>query len=838
MKKKLLTIFAVLALVVAMVFSIVACGPSKSGGGKTDDPKTDDPTTDDPKKDPPKTNLDKLAKEGLGVFYTGLENVMTTAMDKSDQKSYDLTVFVKVKVGDSVDADVKLRVAGTFGGNKNSGLVDVIVGGKSYVTLYAANNMVYVGEALTQDEMRWFAIDTVKDDGIMDKFFPELVKLFPLETVTKQVMNKTTWEMEDEKETMHEFILSFVSIVKSVGASIMATDVEGGIVKNELSDGGVQYVNTLALGNVGSLLQDLKFIIDVRDLLSNPAIDPYRGLIDTVCSIVFGGSLDDLLDGKIKPEDAPEIVLSYAADKDENLTDLELSYKNDFAFDKTEDAKKTEVSVAFGLENVKVTHSSSTKIIDTETENAAKAAVQPAIKLSIAADIPGKDVGATVDAYVIPKVTLAAHEYYSVPVKEFYRTQYYTDKKVTTPKPLDGNHTCGDECVHFIGEDRYEVEADHKHNVNNVKGLTCIHEFDYDGGEVKAGHECLKDCKHYYKIDTVNTDGVKAYAIAKNNKTGDAVNLACDADASKLPDGEIVLRFDLAGVYEILGLEAPADTKFQKTFKLWSDEEKEPEGGKEDENKPAEDPEKDPADEGEKKEPTNLIDKVVAIFSEGFSIGKVMDLVNPVIDFAKGIYNDVLKDAITTPDADDDDKTNTATLDVSAILSGLLENTIIKGSESLKINGEDNLTAYLSDLKGVAALVDNIMRATSKENPKPEKGTKFNEADLIKIVKEYAGFEITDEVFDDGKTVLEVTGIRDKDLGLGFTAELKALDQTVIKLTMKVDIVDATKVPASTIDNTFVGGELDGGEASDSIIELLKDIHEAFKAKEKAAEAA
>ena len=80
-----------------------------------------------------------------------------------------------------------------------------------------------------------------------------------------------------------------------------------------------------------------------------------------------------------------------------------------------------------------------------------------------------------------------------------------------------------------------------------------------------------------------------------------------------------------------------------------------------------------------------------------------------------------------------------------------------------------------------------------------------------------------------------IRGNKDKDEGIGFTAELQSEGKTVLTLTFKADIVDASKIPASAIGSNFVGDELDGGDASDRILSLLEDLHESYKAAQKAA---
>lgn len=755
MKKKLLTIFVALALVVAMVITVVACGPTPT---PTPTPGPDVVTPPD---DDFIQQQAEIAEEGFGVLTTGLGNVLDNALGESQEKSYDLTLFVKVKVGDSVDADVKLRVAGTFGA-ENKGLVDVIVGGQSYVTLYAEDNTVYVGEALTQEAMNWFKIDAVKDAKMMDKFFPQLLDFMP-PTISKDGQDKP----------IHEVIKGFFSLVPMVGNLISATEVKGGIVKNDLGGGEVEYVNTLALGNLGKVLEDLKSLFDVRTLLNKPEIQPYKGLIDTVCNVIFGGSLDALLDGEIAPEDAPTIVLSFRS-KDDSLTKLGISYENDIAFDDAQNAKKTNISVAFGLEDVKITTNANTAIATSAITAGVKAAKEPAIKLTIGAEIPEKDLGATIDAYVIPDVSLVVNRYAIV----------------------DGQ--------------RVKIES-----------------------ETHEGHTA--DCKHFYNVDTVNMGGAKAYAVA-TNKNGDAVNLACDADVSEMADGTIVLRFDLAGVYTILGIENTGDlpTKFQKTFKLWGDDEAEESEGNESETETETETE---ADQGDEEEPTNLIDKVVAIFGNGFEIGKVVDLLGDGIDFLKDIYAAVLQ-----PNMASDETTKVATLNVANILKGLVANETIQGSNRLKINGEKNLTEYLSSLQGIADLVDNIKRHSVKveagQTP-PAARSKYTKAELVQLVKDYAGIDITDEVFNN--TTLELKGIRGnatKDEGLGFEATLKSEGKTVLVLTMKADVVDAATVPAQDkidYEDFTADNELDGGEASDNILTLLEAIHNAYKNAQKAA---
>lgn len=794
MKKKLLTIFAVLVLIVAMVATVVACG-EKTPTKKPDDKDKDKDEVID---------LSDLAAESATAMQTGISGLMKAALDESKEKSYDATIFAKVKVGDDVDVDVKLHVAATFG-KTNSGLVDVIVGGQSYVTLYTEDNIVYVGEALTQEAMNWFKINAAEADGLVDKFFPKFLDML----AEKDAANTTLYQR------INKTVGSILGFVPVVGPMLFVKNQADGIVKEELGGGAVKYTNNVTFAEIQTLLPILAgppINLDIDGLLAGLG-DGIRGLVDTVCTIIFGGNLDALMgkNGASIPADAaPAIQLNFTS-KDGQLTGLELKYANDIAFDSEKPNDKTDISVEFGLEDVNVTTDSKTAIVTNEISKGIKNAVEPAIKLTIAAEVPGKDVGATVNAYVVPEIGVSAHEHYSVPTQEYYtKAFYWVDGKRAE---MEKDHKCAEDktCIHVDGW-RRPVEEGHDCGKDKV----CNHDYDYETGKVTDKHECLnKNCKHYDEIDTTDFTKAKAYAVAVK-ANGDEMQLACDVDVTKLgSNGIVVLRIDLTDMWELLGVPAEdranLPTTYQKTINFWQKdavaaptEEIDPD---EYENTPPAIPTEDANKKDEEvKLPDNLIDKVFAIVRNGFEFGKVIGLLNPALDFVKEIYNDAVKDAITS---DKDNKT--ATIDAAAILEALVGNKTISGSKELDINKEGNVTKYLTSLKGVAGLVDNIMRYTDPNKKGLKEGEAYTEAELKALVKKYAGIDITDKAFDN--TSLVLTGIRGDakaDDGLGFTAELKSEGKTVIKLTMKVDIIDAKDVPAlKAIGSDFVGAELE-----------------------------
>lgn len=356
MKKRLLIALLAVLLIVALTFTVIACGPKKpSGGGGNGGGGNDDN-----KKPTPEPEYTVTLAEALEPLPDAVDNLIKTGATglKAGKVAFDATAYVIYG-----DINIELRLAASLdkeNNDNNKALIQVksvdAEGEVSYpVAVYLTNNTVYLYDTITNQvkDAEWFKFEIVDENG--GDLIAELVSV-----MADFVGRNLSIKLGEDKPA---FDLAEKGFFGGSGYGLMVGTAGGildgmevGYAKELESGGHTITLDTEALtSQLGELLDSLGGLFGgdseggivgmIEGLLGD-----YMKIIDPVVEMILGQSLSAMLSGKLNDTAVyPEIDLTVGiGEATETLTQLGVHYKK-AATDKTD-----AVDLQFGIKDIVV----------------------------------------------------------------------------------------------------------------------------------------------------------------------------------------------------------------------------------------------------------------------------------------------------------------------------------------------------------------------------------------------------------------------------------------------------------------------------------------------------
>lgn len=356
MKKRLLIALLAVLLIVALTFTVIACGPKKpSGGGGNGGGGNDDD-----KKPTPEPEYTVLLKDALTPLPDAVDNLIKTGATglKAGKVAFDATAYVIYG-----DINIELRLAASLDKNNNDNnkaLIQVksvdAEGEVSYpVAVYLTDNTVYLYDTITNQvkDAEWFKFEIVDENG--GDLIAELVSVmanFVGRNLSIKLDKKPAFDLAEDGFFGGS---TYGGLFGTAGG--MLDSLEVGYAKELESGGYTITLDTEALtSQLGELLDGLGsffggdseggIVETIEKLLGD-----YMGIVDPVVEMILGQSLSAMLSGKLNDTAVyPEIDLTVGlgGSNEDTLTQLGVHYKK-AATDKTD-----AVDLQFGLKDIVV----------------------------------------------------------------------------------------------------------------------------------------------------------------------------------------------------------------------------------------------------------------------------------------------------------------------------------------------------------------------------------------------------------------------------------------------------------------------------------------------------
>lgn len=354
MKKRLLIALLAVLLIVALTFTVIACGPKKpSGGGGNGGGGNDDD-----KKPTPEPEYTVLLKDALTPLPDAVDNLIKTGATglKAGKVAFDATAYVIYG-----DINIELRLAASLDKNNNDNnkaLIQVksvdAEGEVSYpVAVYLTDNTVYLYDTITNQvkDAEWFKFEIVDENGgdLIAELVSVMADFVGRNLSIKLGEDKPAFDLAEDGFFGGS---AYGGLFGTVGGILDSLEV--GYAKELESGGHTITLDTEALtSQLGSLLDSFSgppFNLDIAGLLDG-VLSGYMGIIDPVVEMILGQSLsamlgkEDLNDSAVYPEIDLTVGIGEATD---TLTQLGVHYKK-AATDKTD-----AVDLQFGIKDIVV----------------------------------------------------------------------------------------------------------------------------------------------------------------------------------------------------------------------------------------------------------------------------------------------------------------------------------------------------------------------------------------------------------------------------------------------------------------------------------------------------
>ncbi|NLO64187.1 MAG: hypothetical protein GX095_02950 [Clostridiales bacterium] len=387
------TIITVLVVMMSLVILLTAFACNKK-----DPPKPPAPP-------PPPAVPEAQLSDVLEILVEGADKAIYSVANVDTAAYYQATLYLNVN-----DASYELAVKGTFDKNtesKNGGLVELRAKDEAgamapVLSVYAAGDVVYIGETFTNDKTNWVKLSQGEDGELVYTFFSKLPGLI------KDALSTLG------QTPLYDLAGSYIELSAMLEGMDFATlkvpstyDIDTGKIDGD-------YTVSLVLSEVTGFISQLG--INLTEILNGEGISDYVGIIQTIAPIILGLELKEgpevNIDGRNVPsyslvpmDNAPQIDIDFAISGG-TLSKIGLTYSREaYTY---EGESYDAITVSFGIK-------------DFSAQNASKAATElkpsampepddvgeAAIKLSLDLAVGAKDLAATIDAYVVPDIVIS-----------------------------------------------------------------------------------------------------------------------------------------------------------------------------------------------------------------------------------------------------------------------------------------------------------------------------------------------------------------------------------------------------------------------------------------------
>lgn len=385
------TIITVLVVMMSLVILLTAFACNKK-----DPPKPPAPP-------PPPAVSEAQLSDVLEILVEGADKAIYSVANVDTAAYYQATLYLNVN-----DASYELAVKGTFDENtesKNGGLVELRAKDEAgamapVLSVYAAGDVVYIGETFTNDTTNWVKLSQGEDNKLVYTFFSKLPGLI------KDALSTLG------QTPLYDLAGSYIELSAMLEGMDFATlkvpstyDIDTGKIDGD-------YTVSLVLSEVTGFISQLG--INLTEILNGEGISDYVGIIQIIAPIILGLELKEGpevdIDGRNVPsyslvpmDNAPQIDIDFAISGG-TLSKIGLTYSREaYTY---EGESYDAITVSFGIK-------------DFSAQNASKAATElkpsampdnvgeAAIKLSLDLAVGAKGLAATIDAYVVPEIDIS-----------------------------------------------------------------------------------------------------------------------------------------------------------------------------------------------------------------------------------------------------------------------------------------------------------------------------------------------------------------------------------------------------------------------------------------------
>ncbi len=386
------TIITVLVVMMSLVILLTAFACNKK-----------DPPNNHTAPPPPPAVPEAQLSDVLEILVEGADKAIYSVANVDTAAYYQATLYLNVN-----DASYELAVKGTFDENdksKNGGLVELKAKDDAgamapVLSVYAADDVVYIGETFTNNTTNWVKLSQGKDDELVYTFFSKLPGLI------KDALSTLG------QTPLYDLAGSYIELSAMLEGMDFATlkvpstyDIDTGKIDGD-------YTVSLVLSEVTGFISQLG--INLTEILNGEGISDYVGIIQIIAPIILGLELKEgpevNIDGRNVPsyslvpmDNAPQIDIDFAISGG-TLSKIGLTYSREaYTY---EGESYDDITVSFGIK-------------DFSAQNASKAATElkpsampdnvgeAAIKLSLDLAVGAKGLAATIDAYVVPEIVIS-----------------------------------------------------------------------------------------------------------------------------------------------------------------------------------------------------------------------------------------------------------------------------------------------------------------------------------------------------------------------------------------------------------------------------------------------
>ncbi|HOL61170.1 MAG TPA: hypothetical protein PLS05_04765, partial [Clostridia bacterium] len=385
------TIITVLVVMMSLVILLTAFACNKK-----DPPKPPAPP-------PPPAVPEAQLSDVLEILVEGADKAIYSVANVDTAAYYQATLYLNVN-----DASYELAVKGTFDENtenKNGGLVELRAKDEAgamapVLSVYAADDVVYIGETFTNDTTNWVKLSQGKDGELVYTFFSKLPGL--IKDALSTLGQTPLYDLAGDYVGMSAMLEGMDFATLKVPSTY---DIDTGKIDGD-------YTVSLILSEVTGFISQLG--INLTEILNGEGISDYVDIIQIIAPIILGLELkkgpEVNIDGRNVPsyslvpmDNAPQIDIDFAISGG-TLSKIGLTYSREaYTY---EGESYDAITVSFGIK-------------DFSAQNASKAATElkpsampdnvgeAAIKLSLDLAVGAKGLAATIDAYVVPEIDIS-----------------------------------------------------------------------------------------------------------------------------------------------------------------------------------------------------------------------------------------------------------------------------------------------------------------------------------------------------------------------------------------------------------------------------------------------
>lgn len=433
-RKNLIAVILALILVLGLVMTMVACGPSTPPDNKK-------PPAD--KKDPPKDTTKAVLSTEVNKLVAGVDGAFKTFATAESAAYVGATVYVQVNAGEmaglepmdlSLELAIKACIDSTNAAN-NAALIEIRdtkaenplgVVAALYFKTEGTKEVVYFGQQILNNTFTWRKFSQVEDAKLMSKMITDL--LFGKDFAKTTPVGYKMASADGLVKGMLGDMLGMVAMLQNLSvfdarayaASPKATDKKPNFAEIAGKDA---FVLNIVAEEIGGLASGLSSVVDFTDLKTTLTEGGFYGIVNQAVGMILGKTYDQLfIPGTPQPtaEVYPNIAIGVGYNTDKTLAGLGIHY--DYSHN-----PDLPIKLDIGIKDLEVLGSAK-PIAPSTAQKPSTNTEEASIELSMDVTLRGASenpVAAELKAYVFPDIKLTLEDYYYD--EDTYRWEYVKD---------------------------------------------------------------------------------------------------------------------------------------------------------------------------------------------------------------------------------------------------------------------------------------------------------------------------------------------------------------------------------------------------------------------------